>query len=60
VFKVTALDADNYEEDEVGLIKFESRRGPHTLNFAADRCCFDWYKERFAVTAGYRRLRTRL
>lgn len=58
-FRVTALDADSYREEEVGSIRCADARGPHTLNFRNGEAVFDWYRNRFAPLAGVRRLAAR-
>lgn len=59
-FEIEELSADQYRERVLGLIRFADRRGPHTLNVAGERIVFDWYQERFAPVAGFRRLLARL
>lgn len=56
VYLIKTLSPDQYEEAELGELRFENAKGPHTVNFRAGRLTFDWYRERFAPLAGFRRL----
>jgi hypothetical protein len=55
-FEIEELSAERYRERALGLVRFSHCRGPHTLNVAGGRVLFDWYEERFAPMAGFRRL----
>ena len=60
VFDVDELDAEIYRESEHRAIAFKDVSGPHTLNVRDDMLAFDWYRERFSMLAGARRLAGRL
>jgi len=60
VFKVDRLSATDYREELIGTTRFAGLRGPHTINFDDRRIVFDWYKPRFSVLAGVRRIKARL
>jgi hypothetical protein len=55
-FEITKLSPEEYAERPLGNLRFKDRRGPHTLNFNGDELLFDWYRERFTLLAGVRRL----
>jgi hypothetical protein len=59
-FAIEQVDADRYRETLTRTIRFEDVRGPHTLNFRGGTALFDWYRDRFSLLAGVRRLRGRL
>lgn len=56
VFEIEELSAEAYAETEIGRIRFEDRKGPHTLNIRGEEIIFDWYRDRFAPLAGVRRV----
>jgi hypothetical protein len=60
VFAIEEICADRYHETLMRTIRFEDIRGPHTLNFHDGRAVFDWYRDRFSLLAGVRRLRGRI
>ena len=60
LFRIERLSADEYEETRIGELRFESVRGPHTLNFRATSATFDWYRNRVSPFAGVRRFRSLL
>lgn len=55
-FRVEELSATAYRERPIGRIRFQDRKGPHTLNFGDGEIVFDWYRDRFTLMAGVRRL----
>jgi hypothetical protein len=59
-FEIEQLSPTEYRERPLATLRFTDRRGPHTLNFGAGELVFDWYRERFAILAGVRRLAFRL
>jgi hypothetical protein len=59
-FRVGRIDQHDYAEEQIGQLRFEHVRGPHTLNFSAGEAAFDWYVDRFSLSAGVRRVRGRL
>jgi hypothetical protein len=56
VYQIETLSPDHYKETEVGQLRFKAAKGPHTVNFREGRLIFDWYRERFTPSAGFRRL----
>jgi len=58
-FRIEELSPLIYRETEIDRLRFKERRGPHTLNFNSDSALFDYYQQRFSLTAGLRRLRAR-
>ena len=56
LFEVGDLSVDSYSESLVSRIRFTDRKGPHTLNIRGNEIVFDWYRDRFAPLAGFRRL----
>lgn len=59
-YAITRLTPSEYEEREIGELRFDDVAGPHTINFHHDRAVFDWYRERLGFGAVVRRLRSRL
>jgi hypothetical protein len=57
LFKINALSADAYEEKWVTELTFDRCLGPHTLNRRDDLLVFDFYRERFELSAGLMRAR---
>jgi hypothetical protein len=60
VFEVNELSPDAYSESLAGRIRLSDRKGPHTLNVRGDEVVFDWYRDRFSLLAGVRRLQSLL
>jgi hypothetical protein len=60
LFEIETLTPRSYREEEIGTLRFDAVKGPHTFNLNGNRAVFDWYRERFALYAGIRRLRGRL
>jgi hypothetical protein len=58
-FRVLELSPTTYRERLEGDAAFQSVRGPHTANLWGDRLLFDFYRERFSLFAGFRRLMSR-
>jgi len=58
-FRVNRLDRERYSEDQVRDFRFGHVRGPHTLNISGGRAAFDYYVDRFALFAGFWRLKVR-
>lgn len=59
-FRIEQLSAADYQEAPLGELRFGDRKGPHTLNKQDQRLVFDWYLERFSLTAGLRRAITKV
>jgi hypothetical protein len=60
VFRIDRLTPEDYLESAAAELRFPSVMGPHTLNFRDGQAVFDWYRNRFSLAAGIRRLRGRL
>jgi hypothetical protein len=60
LFRIDQLSPSEYREQNVRTLRFKDVHGPHTLNLARDRMVFDFYRNRFALLAGFRRLRGQL
>jgi len=57
ICEITALDAESYAEEKRLRVRMESGlSGPHTIDSRDGGLVFDFYEERFAPLAGYRRL----
>ena len=56
IFEITQLTPDDYAECRIGTVRFQDRKGPHTLNVHNRKIVFDWYRDRFTLMAGIRRL----
>ena len=59
-FEIEALTPDTYRERRLGSLRFNDRRGPHTLNVRGGEMVFDWYVDRVSPLASFRRLAARL
>jgi hypothetical protein len=59
-FEVQELSRDCYRERMISELRFQDRKGPHTMNFKDGQIAFDWYRESFAPLAGLRRLKATL
>jgi hypothetical protein len=57
LFRIEELSRNAYRERAAGELRFKDYRGPHTFNMSSDRLLFDFYHNRFALLAGFRRLR---
>jgi hypothetical protein len=55
-FEIEEIGPATYSERPIGSVRFSDRRGPHTLNVRAGELAFDWYRQRIAPLAGFRRL----
>ena len=60
LFRIDELSPASYRETLVAEFRFDDRSGPHTLNLTGDTALFDYYRQRFSLTAGLRRMRARL
>jgi hypothetical protein len=60
VFRIEEFSRTAYREHLIGSLRFGDCRGPHTINLKNDRVLFDYYRDRFALLAGLRRIRGRL
>jgi len=57
VFRIAELNVSAYRETQVRALRLEGVKGPHTMNFQGGSAAFDWYRDRFSLLAGVRRLR---
>ena len=60
LYRIEKLSRDVYRETEAGALRFTHCRGPHTLNLGEKTILFDFYRDRFSIGAGFRRLRSAL
>ena len=60
VFEIKELTPQAYSERRTAEIRFTHRKGPHTLNMRGNEMVFDWYRDRFTPSAGFRRLKSAL
>ena len=60
LYEIAQLSPSTYREAEVGVLRFEHVKGPHTVNLTGDGCLFDFYRNRWSLLAGVRRLQSRL
>lgn len=60
LFEIEQLSPTAYAERPLAVLLLEGASGPHTLNAMDERWLFDFYTDRFAPLAGYRRFRARL
>ena len=60
VMEVTKIDRDVYEEKQVGQLRFADANGPHTVDIRNGKAVLDFYVNRFALLAGYRRLAAKI
>lgn len=57
-FELIELSPTAYEECAIGELRFNSVRGPHTINISGGKILFDFYNDRFSPAAGLSRLRS--
>ncbi|EPD2897065.1 glucosamine inositolphosphorylceramide transferase family protein [Pseudomonas aeruginosa] len=60
VNEIEVLDPEHYSEKRVANLAFQDARGPHTIDIHGQTMILDFYKDRFSLLAGYRRLVARL
>jgi len=60
LFEIERLKPTDYREHEIGSLRFDDVRGPHTINLRDGHILFDFYRDRVSPVAGLRRLRNRL
>lgn len=60
IFRIREISPTRYHEELVGEHRFQGVRGPHTLNFRPGMVAFDFYRDRFSIFAGLRRIRGRV
>lgn len=60
LFRIEILSPTSFRETLIDEIRFDDCSGPHTLNLREDSALFDYYRQRFSMTAGLRRMRARL
>jgi hypothetical protein len=60
LFRIEALGPTDYRESVVDRLRFEGCRGPHTVNLTENGVLFDYYRNRFDLLAGVRRIKGRL
>jgi hypothetical protein len=60
LFEVEELSQTQYRENQIGALRFDGHRGPHTLNVMSNRIVFDYYDDQFSPLAGVHRLRSYL
>ena len=56
VFEILEISESNYNEKQIGYIKFKGRKGPHTLNIYKGNILYDSYVDKFSLLAGIRRI----
>lgn len=60
VSEIVLLSESSYKEVSIGEVRFEDACGPHTLDIYDGNMVLDFYKEKFSLLAGYRRLIAKL
>ena len=60
LYSITRLSPEEYGEEEVGALRFNQVKGPHTINLSDGRCLFDFYLDELSLLAGFRRVQSRL
>ena len=60
LFRIAEISPERYREEEIGRIAFSALSGPHTLDLRNGQAVFDWYRERFSLFAGVRRILAKL
>jgi hypothetical protein len=59
LFEIVELSRHRFVEQFVVECRFDGVKGPHTVNIADRKVLFDYYEDRFSLTAGWRRLLTK-
>lgn len=60
LFEIEEMTAQDYRERSAGQLSFDDRSGPHTIDMSGGQLLFDWYYNKIAPLAGWRRLRAKL
>lgn len=62
ILEIVKLTKEAYEERQIGEIKIEDFKGPHTLNLdpCQNRIIIDYYTNQFSFLAGIRRIKAKL
>jgi hypothetical protein len=56
ICEITKLTTTEYEEQEIGTLRFLDANGPHTIDISREQSVFDFYTVKFSFFALYRRL----
>jgi hypothetical protein len=56
VCEITKLTTTEYEEKEIGTLRFLDANGPHTVDISKNQSVFDFYTVSFSFLALYRRI----
>ena len=59
LLRIRELSRTAYDEIPIKELRFGDRHGPHTLNLSERSILFDYYTNRFSLSAGVRRARSR-
>ena len=62
VMQILKLSQTKYEEKQIGNIRIDNFKGPHTIDFNKDlsKILIDYYSDKFSLLAGIRRIKARL
>ena len=59
ILKILEITPDRYREEKVGSLDLEGALGPHSLLMGSNAIWLDLYTEKFALTAGFRRVKAK-
>ena len=59
-YRILRLSPTDYVEEFAGEARFSKVSGPHTLNRRGNEILFDYYREKFSIFAGVRRVLNKL
>jgi len=62
VLNITKLSEESYNEEMLGTIAIDNFSGPHSIDFNTNmsQILIDYYRNKFSLLAGMRRIRSRL
>lgn len=62
VMSVISISREIYIEEQIGTIKLDNYKGPHSIDFNSDtsKLLIDYYYDQFSLFAGVRRVKARL
>jgi len=62
VMSIISISKEIFNEEQIGTIKVDNFKGPHSINFNSDmsKLLIDYYDDQFSIFAGVRRIKAKL
>ena len=62
VMSIISISKEIFNEEQIGTIKLDNFKGPHSINFNSDmsKLLIDYYDDQFSIFAGVRRIKAKL